>query len=138
MKEFLEKRFKNRGIGFYLGCATAVLMLIFDIVYIAADFGDRTFTVLTFVLILLGAIAEIIYALLDIKLLDFIPVLSCALYGIAFGQLLMVGLETLSDVWNDVNFVGDNPTMAITFIVLFAIGTVAAIVAAFMKEDKNA
>ena len=50
----------------------------------------------------------------------------------------MVGLETLSDVWNDVNFVGGNPTMAITFIVLFAIRTVAAIVAAFMKEDKNA
>ena len=121
MKEFLEKRFKNRGAGFYLGFATSVLMLIFSIVYIA--------------LVLLGALIGMAYALIDVKLLDFLPVVSCVFYGVAFGQHLFLGLETLSDVWNDVNFIGGSPALAITFIVLFAVGTVASLVAAFLKED---
>lgn len=137
MKEFLEKRFKGRGIGFYVGVAAAALMLIFDIIYIAADFGDRTFSVLAFVLILLGVAVEAAYVLLDIKLFDFLPFVSCALFGVAFGHISMLGLETLSDVWNGVNFIGGNPSMAITFIVLFAIGTVCAVVAAFMRENKQ-
>lgn len=135
MKKFLEKRFKNRGAGFYLGFATSVLMLIFSIVYIAADSADRTFSVTVFVLVLLGALIGMAYALIDVKLLDFLPVVSCVFYGVAFGQHLFLGLETLSDVWNDVNFIGGSPALAITFIVLFAVGTVASLVAAFLKED---
>lgn len=138
MKEFLVKRFKGRGIGFYIGLASAVLMLVFSIVYIAVDSSDRTFSILTFALALVGAVIWIAYTLLDFKFLDFLPILSCACYGVAFAQHLRLGLETLSDVWNGVNFVGGNPTMAITFIVLFGIGMITALVAAFMKEDKSA
>lgn len=134
MKEFLEKRFKGKSIGFYIGLAASALMLVFDIIYIAADFGDRTFSVAAFVLILLGVAVEVVYALLDIKILDFLPFIICVLYGVAFGHISMLGLETLSDVWNGVNFIGGNPAMAITFIVLFAVGTIASVTAAFTDK----
>ncbi len=137
MKEFLKKRFVGRGIGFYIGFAAAVLMLVFDIVYIAADHGDRTCSILSFVMILLGSAVYIAYALLDIEFLDFLPIVTCALFGVAFGHHLTVGLETLSDVWNGVNFVGGNATMATAFIIMFGIGAVAALVSAFMRENRK-
>lgn len=136
MKEFLKKRFVGRGIGFYIGFAAAIAMIVFDIAYIIADRGDRTCSMLSFALVLAGSVLYIAYAVLGLDVLDFVPVATCALYGVAFGHHLMLGLETLSDVWNDVNFVGGNATMAVAFIVMFAVGTVAAVTASFFKENK--
>lgn len=137
IKEFLKKRFVGRSVGAYIGFAAAILMLVFDIVYVAADGKDRTFSITSFVTALIGSAAYIAYFLLDMRLLDFVPIAVCALFGVALGSHLMSGLETLSDTWNGVNFVGGNATMAVAFIVMFGIGTVAAVVAAFMRDRRQ-
>lgn len=136
MKEFLVSRFKGRSAGFYMGFAAAVLILAFDIAYIASDYGDRTFSVLTFVLMLAGSVLMMIYSFLNIKILDFIPAVSCILYGVGFGQHLILALESLSDVWNEVNFVGGNATLGAVFMGLFFVPMVVAVVAAFMREER--
>jgi len=137
MKEFLIKRFAGRGIGFYIGLVAACLMLGFDLAYVILFPGDRNFSLLTFCMILAGVGIEIAHVLLNRKIFNFLPILSCAAYGVAFAQHLQLGLESLSDVWNNVNFIGGNAYLALTFIILFGIGLLAALVAAFMREDKK-
>lgn len=134
MKEFL----KNRSVGFYLGWAAALLMILGDILFIALDVTDRTFSAVTFVFVLLGAAAEIASAFLPEKIASAAPVVSCICYGVAFGQHLMLSLETLSDVWNDVSFVGGNAAVAVAFLVIFFVGTVAAVVSAFFVRARKA
>lgn len=139
VKAYLKERFvSGRTIGFYLALGAAVLFLISDIIFVAVDAGDRTFSYVTFALILVGAAIEIVSVFFDYKFLDFLPVVSCACYGIAFGMHLYLGLPTLSDRWNGVNFVGGNGDAVITFAILFGIGLVAALVACFMKRRRPA
>ena len=106
------------------------------IIFVAVDAGDRTFSYVTFALILVGAAIEIVSVFFDYKFLDFLPVVSCACYGVAFGMHLYLGLSTLSDRWNGVNFVGGNGDAVITFAILFGIGLVAALAAGFMKRRR--
>ena len=136
MKEFLVSRFKGRSAGFYIGFAAAALILAFDIAYITALSGDRNFSALVFALMLAGSLLMLVYSLLNIKLLDFIPAVSCILYGVGFGQHLILALESLSDVWNEVNFVGGNATLGAVFMGLFFVPMVVAVVAAFMHEER--
>lgn len=132
-----EKFVKDRTVAYWLALAAAAVMLLTDIIFIATDIGDRTFSLLTFFLVLLGVIIEVVYVALDIKLLDFLPILSCACYGIAVGNHWNLGLATLSDVWNGVVFVGGNPKAAIAFGVIFFVGMVATVVSCFMNYKKN-
>ena len=112
-----EKFVKDRTVAYWLALAAAAVMLITDIIFIATDLGDRTFSLVTFFLVLLGVIIEVVYAVLDISFLDFLP--------------------TLSDVWNGVIFVGGNPQAALAFGIIFLIGTITALVSCFMKQKKN-
>lgn len=125
---------KNKPVGFYIGFASALLMLIADILYIALDFGDRTFSYLTFSLVLAAALIDIITYIADKPVFDFMSVITCAMYGVGFGKLLHLGLPTMSDVWNGVNFVGGDPKAVVLFSVLFIVGIIAAIISRFMKQ----
>lgn len=138
MKSFLISRFKGRSFGFYLSFASAALMFVCDILYIATDHGDYTFSVLAFALLLVGSLLTLAYCLAGLKFLDFIPAVSCILYGFGFGSHLTVALESLSDVWNGVNFVGGNAMVGLAFIILFAVALIAAVVAAFLREENRA
>lgn len=132
---------KEKSIRFYISSITSILAIIFDIIFIATTSQDRLFSIVTFLMILFGAIIQIGYEVEDsifhIKFLDFLPIIPTALYAVGFGQNLYLGLETLSDVWNKVNFVGGNPNFAITFIILFAIVLVAQIVSLFFTNEKK-
>lgn len=136
MIEFMKKKFASRGVGFYMSFATSVLMLIFALVYVLFANADRNFSPAVYIPLFVGVVVGIAYALIDTKVLDFLPVVSCILYSVAFGKYLQLGLETLSDVWNGVTFNGGNPTLAVTFITLFAIGTILSVVTSFLKEEK--
>ena len=133
--KMLLSRFAGRRAGFYVSLVSAVLILAIDVAYIASDYGDRTFSPVTFALMLVGALLTIAYCITGFKFLDFIPAVSCIVYGFAFGQHLILALESLSDVWNQVNFVGGNATLGAVFAGLFLVPVVAAAVGAFMRED---
>lgn len=135
VKDFLKnKLIGGRAIGFYLALGSAILMLLSDIVFAIVDAGDKTFSIVTFVLILLGVAIEIAHVFLDF---DFFSILSCVCYGIAFGMHLYVGLPSVSDIWNGVVFNGGNAMVAIIFSILFFIGTVVTIVSCFIERDKK-
>lgn len=136
MLKLYERFVKDRTVGYWLALAASVIMLVADIIFIATDLGDRTFSYITFVFVLLGVAIEVVYVAFDKKYLDFLPIISCVCYGVAVGQHWKLGLATLSDLWNGVNFVGGNYNAAIAFGVIFVVCTVAAIVSCFMKQKK--
>lgn len=138
MNNFVQKYVKNKTVGFWLGLGAAVALLLTDILFIALDFGDNTFSIVTFALILVGAAIEIAYFFLDFKFLDFLPLAACLCFGVAIGQHWQLGLETLSDVWNGVNFIGGNYRMAVGFGIVFVLGTITAIVSCFLGQRKEA
>lgn len=133
MKEFL----KNRSVGFFIGLAAAILMIFGDILFIALDMSDRTFSFVTFAFVLLGAVAEIASVFLPKKVSSAMPIVVCACYGVALGQHLILALETFSDIWNEVTFVGGNAVVTSVFLAVFAVGTIASIISAFLKGTEN-
>lgn len=131
MKKNVEKKTKK----FPLGMLTAIFMLVADMLYIALDSSDRTFSMLAFGLILAGVLVQFLSGVLPKKIAFAMPIVSVACYGVGFAQCLSLGLETLSDVWNQVTFVGGNATMAVLFIALFFVGTFTSIVASFTQGE---
>ena len=125
--------FKNRTVGFWIGLAAAFLMLIADIIFIITDYSDRTFSMVTFILILIGVAGEVLIIVKDFK---FAPLLPSICFGVAMSIHFYVGLPTLSDVMNGVNFIGGDPNAVIMFGVVFLIGTFFAIASCFMKQSK--
>ena len=132
MKNKVEKKTKK----FSLGMFTAIFMLVADMLYIALDSSDRTFSMLAFGLILAGALVQIVSSILPKKIAFAMPIISVACYGVGFAQCLSLGLETLSDVWNQVTFVGGNATMAALFIGLFFVGTFVSIISSFVQDKR--
>lgn len=137
LNKLYETFVKDRTVGYWLAVASAAAFLIADVAFIATDMGDRTFSLVTFFFILGGVAVEFAYAALGKKGPDFLPVVSCALYGVALGMHWNLGLATLSDVWNGVKFVGGNATAALAFGIVFAVCTAAATVSCFMDQKKN-
>jgi len=125
--------FKNRTVGFWIGLAAAFLMLIADIIFIITDYSDRTFSMVTFILILIGVAGEVLIIVKDFK---FAPLLPSICFGVAMSIHLYLGLPTLSDVMNGVNFIGGDPNAVIVFGAIFLIGTFFAIASCFMKQSK--
>lgn len=137
LSKLYAKFVKGRTIGYWLALGVAVVMLVADIVFLATDKGDRTFSFVTFLFILAGVAVEIVYVVADIRALDFLPAVSCICYGVALGQHWNLGLATLSDLWNGVTFVGGNYKAVLVFGIIFIIGTLISLVTCFMKQKKN-
>ncbi|MFA9376407.1 MAG: hypothetical protein ACERKZ_06600 [Lachnotalea sp.] len=125
--------FNNRTVGFRIGLIASCLMLIGDILFIITDHADRTFSMVTFILILIGVVGE---GLVILKNYKFTPLLPSICFGVAMSWHFYLGLPTLSDIMNGVNFIGGNPNAVIVFGVIFLIGTLAAIVSCFMEQSK--
>lgn len=129
------KVFSNRTIGFWIGFAASVLMLAGDAAFIATDRADRTFSFLTFGLILAGVACQALVVVFDWKVM---PLLCAVCFGSALSYHLFLGLPTLSDVVNGVNYIGGNPAAVVVFGGIFAAGTLLTLCASFMNQRKPA
>lgn len=127
----LRSAFKNRTVGFYIGLTAAVIALVGAILYIAIDASDRTFSLIAFILMLVGVAAELLVVFTD---LPFMPVVSAGLYIAGFSLTLNAALPSVSDVWNGVNFIGGNATLGIIFSVTFLVCALAGIVSCFLSQ----
>lgn len=127
------KAFCNRTIGFWLGFGASLLMLVGDVAFIIMDGTDRTFSYITFGLILAGVLCQVLIVFFDLKVM---PLLCAVCFGAALSYHLFVGLPTISDVVNGVNFIGGNPTAVVVFGGVFAVGTLLALCASFMNQRK--
>ncbi len=127
------KAFSDRTIGFWIGLVASVLMLVGDVAFLITDSADRTFSYITFGLILAGVVCEALVVFLDWKVM---PLLCAVCFGAALSYHLFIGLPTLSDVVNGVHYIGGNPTAVVVFGGIFAVGTLLTLCASFMNQRK--
>lgn len=126
--------FKDRTVGFYIGFCSAIVALVADVLFIAFDVSDRTFSVAAFVLMLLGALSIALAALTD---LEFAPLLPAGCFIAGFALTLNAALPSLSDVWNGVSFIGGNAVLGMVFSAVFFLCAAASVTACFMKWRKS-
>ena len=127
------KLFKDRTVGFYIGLAGAVLALVSDLVWLIIDHADRTFDLLAFILILVGALS---FALVVFTKFEFAPIIPAVLLIAGLALALNVILPSVSDLWNGVNFIGGNGVLGAIFAGIFLVCTILETVCCFMKERK--
>lgn len=127
------KLFNNRTVGFWIGLAASALMLVGDALFLITDGSDRTFSFITFGLILAGVACQVLVVFFD---WDVMPLLCAVCFGTALSYHLFLGLPTLSDVVNGVNYIGGNPTAVVVFGGIFAAGTLLTLCASFMNQRK--
>lgn len=125
--------FKNRTLGFWMGLLAAVIMAIAGIVFWAVNRSDMTFSYVTLIAITIGVAAEIGLVWTGVGALR---ILSAGSFGVALGYHLLVGLPSVSDKVNGVNFVGGDADMVITFGILFAVGVVLALVSSYLPDSR--
>lgn len=134
MKEYFNKNpFKDRTIGFWIGLGAAALAIVSSILFIALDYGDKSFSVQAFALMLVGGLTYAAVMFTNFKTVALIPAIF---YVIGFGYSLDYTLPPLSDVWNGVNFIGGNAFMGLAFCIIFLICTILGIVTNFMNTKK--
>lgn len=124
---------KDKSIGYYLNLIASIIALVTAIVFLITDGSDRTFSIFTFLLLILGFGSHVLNSFFDFK---FSPMIPAVLFASAFGVHLFYGLPTLSDVWNDVNFVGGNPKAVTTYGALLFIVMILSVVSSFMNQRK--
>lgn len=129
----MKKYFENRTAGFWIGLAAAIMVLVTDVAFVAVDASDRTFSWIVFGLMLAGCALHLMVVFTDLRLA---PLFSSVFFGVGTALHIYVGLPTLSDIWNGVNFIGGNPTAVIVFGALFAAGMVLSMVSCFMEQRK--
>ena len=137
MKNFLQ----NRKLGFWLTLCAACVALIGAVAYLIAyamtadpvtGEWDRVFKWAVFALMAGGAVVSLAGEWLRLRI---VPIFATAAYGVALAMHLVETAYPLADVLTKVPFFGGNPTLAITFAVLFAIAAVAEVAAAFMEHN---
>jgi len=137
MKNF----FQNRKLGFWLTIGAACIAFVGSIAYlisyaltadpVTAEW-DRVFKWTVFLLMLGGSLIACGGELLRLR---FVPILSAVAYGLALAMHLVETAYPLADVLTKVPFFGGNPTLAITFSILFAIVAVVHVIAAFTEHN---
>lgn len=125
---------KNKTMTFYIGLVGALIAMITDVVFVIGDHADRTFSVLAFILMLLGALVYAVWLVKDFK---FIPLVSGGLFVGGFAVELYTVLPSLSDVWNGVNFIGGNAVFGSIVMGLFLVSTICMIIACFGDRERK-
>ena len=137
MKNF----FQNRKLGFWLTIGAACIAFVGSIAYLISyaltaapvtGEWDRVFKWTVFLLMLGGSLIACGGELLRLR---FVPILSAVAYGLALAMHLVETAYPLADVLTKVPFFGGNPTLAITFSILFAIVAVVHVIAAFTEHN---
>lgn len=137
MKNF----FQNRKLGFWLTIGAACIAFVGSIAYLIAyaltadpvtGEWDRVFKWTVFLLMLGGSLIACGGELLRLR---FVPILSAVAYDLALAMHLVETAYPLADVLTKVPFFGGNPTLAITFSILFAIVAVVHVIAAFTEHN---
>lgn len=140
----MKNLFKDRKTGFYLTLIAAGLAIVGAIVYLimyqaTADpvtgTVDRVFNWLNFALILAGGLIALGGEALRLR---FVPILAGACYAIGLARHLVETAYPLADVLTKVPFFGGNPSLAITFAVIFSLAALVHVAASFMEHNQLA
>lgn len=125
---------KNKSFGFWLYLIIGVSTFGFDIAYALLDYGDKTFSVWTFLLILLAGIAEIVCCFVDIR---FLPILPPLLLGAGTALHIYQAAPSMSDLLNNIVFIGGNSRLALNLSISFAVIGLLSVLCSFFPVKKN-
>ena len=125
------KNLSGKSIPFYLVCLLALVSWITVIVYIVMDRGDMTFSWLAAGLLIVGGVLGL---LSEFTKFGALLLAGSLCTSAAFGEMLRVGLPSVSDIWNGVTFVGGNGRLALTFIVIFAVIALISCILCFIPK----
>lgn len=127
-------RLKQKSIPQLVAYAALILGLVVDIIFLAVDLGDFTFTLGCFICLLLGSIVGLIDFFFELR--GTFLWLACLLYITGLGFHIYAGLQSVSDLWNGVNFIGGNQTAAIAFGIVFLLITLVLAVVNFFGKKR--
>lgn len=130
----MKKVFSARTVGFYLGFIACLAALAGAVGLVATDMGDRTFSWITIALMGGGIVFGCINGVTDLAIA---PLLSTLCIGCGFCWHLYIGLPTLSDIWNGVNYIGGNAQAVMVYGGSFAAAMLLSIISCFMAQRKN-
>lgn len=133
----IRNKLASKSIVQYVAYAAALVGLIADIFFIIVDGSDQTFTMGCFICVLLGSLL----ALSDFfkSFLNGITLwLSVILYSVGLAFHLYEALPSISDLWNNINFIGGNQEAAIIFGSIFFAVTIILIIANFFEGKGTA
>lgn len=108
--------------------------MIASVVFAVLDAGDVTFSVYCVICIIAGSLIGLVDVFLSLEVLLWIASL---LYAAGFGFHLYAALPSISDLWNHVNFIGGNQSLAITFGSIFAAIMLALLVSNFVIDREK-
>ena len=101
----MSQLFRNKAIGFYIGILAGLAALALDISYFVMDYGDKTFSMWAFALVVAAVVAEGLILFLDWAILPLVPPI---LMGAAVGMHLYTAFPSISDLINNIVFIGGN------------------------------
>ena len=130
----MKKNLNSRTTGFWLSTAACCLALIGALGLLLTDRGDITFSWITIALAAGGILFGVLNWLTDLSI---IPLLLALCLGCGFCWHLYVGLPTLSDIWNGVNFIGGNATAVILWGAFFLMAAILSVAGSFMNQKKQ-
>ncbi|MBO4989051.1 MAG: hypothetical protein J6D37_01835 [Clostridia bacterium] len=128
------KLLQHKTKFWWIGFVGAVLALLGCAAYVITDIGDRTFSWAVFALAIVGSV---VYFLSLWKDCFYIPLAASFLFGAATAYEVYLMLPTLSDIWNNVHFIGGNAVQSIVFSALFLVSTALCIGASFGATTKE-
>lgn len=138
MKNAVKLFFKDRTIGFWLSFGAAVIALLSSIVYLIIYLAtpvngepDRVYSLLNFILFLVGALTAIGSEYFGYRFGVLIP---SVLYAIGVGNHFMLSSYPMADHFVGVAFFGGDYNRAMVFGVLFLLVAIANIISAFMPH----
>lgn len=129
----IKETFKNKTLGFYLGCIGAVLALISAFIYIGLK--SYSFTAWIVVLLILGIVVYFVAQLFKIRLVN---VAAYACYLVALGIFLRTEIENNMDTIVDPQQgIGAVTPLFFIFIVFMLVAVGLTVAASVMKCDKK-
>lgn len=129
---------KSKGLGYWLCTGAAVVSFILAIVVFATwdnALPNRvTDGYLIGIILLIPIVLQAVFTFFPVR---FAGVLSVAVYGLAFGAILLRIADTVADFFNKVAFQGGNFGICIFYAVLCLILDAACIASCFFDQNKE-
>ncbi len=125
---------KNKPFGFWLCLITGAASLCLAALYVVLDYGDKTFSTVALVFLLLGGALEIACAFIDLR---FLPLLPPLLLSAGTALHLYIAFPSISDLINKIVFIGGNSRLALNLTFCFAAAGLLSVLVCFFPLKKT-
>ncbi len=129
-----ESRMKNKPFGFWLYLIVGVASIGFDIANFVLNYGDKTFSLWSFLLILFAGITQLLCCFFDVR---FLPTLPPLLLGAGTALHIFQAAPSMSDLLNKIVFIGGNSRLALNLSISFAVIGLLSVLCGFFSVKKQ-